>query len=123
MIMEFKVKRLAREGAGNFTEIGTITYQGADFTAQGTTITDTHGTVYITSDKRRGDVTTWGGEVIGRYEETGKWKRRHPRTGYPYTIRTVRVILADGRTYTGRYGPDGCQAVRIKRVKRELTNA
>ena len=121
--MEFKTQTLRLPGTGNYTEVATIVYGGTNFTADGATITDTHATVYIHSDKRKGDVFTFGGDVIGTYVETGKWKRRHPVSGVPWTIRTVRVTLNDGRTYVGRYGPDNSQAVRLRRIKGELTDA
>lgn len=117
-IMEHTVK-VTKHG-GNLREVGTIVYQGVEYTAEGTHITDSYAVVYITSDKRKGNVTTWDGQVIGTYEETGKWKRRHPVSGAPWTIRTVRVTLTDGRTYVGRYGPDNTNVVRLRRVKGEI---
>lgn len=119
MTMEHRVE-VTRAG-GNLREVGIIVYQGREYVAEGTHITDTHALVYITSNARTGEVATWDGTVIGRYEETGKWKRRHPRSGMPWTIRTVRVRLTDGRTYVGRYGPDNSQAVRLRRVKGEVS--
>jgi hypothetical protein len=110
--MEHRTETVPLPGGGT-AEIATVRITGRDFAAGGASITDDHAVVYITSDAPRGPVTTWSGDKLGTYVETGSW--RQAARGRPYRMRAVRVTLNDGRVYHGRYNADDTQAVKLRR--------
>ena len=62
---------------------------------------------------RRNTITTWRGVEIGRVVWSSMY--RNPLTGS--WMRAVRVKGTNGATYSGRYGSDWSQLVRLRRTK------
>lgn len=65
---------------------------------------------YVDADRK---VTTWLGTVIGYVSESHVY--RNNLTGSE--TRHIRVIGTNGRVYSGRYGWEWSQLVRLHRVK------
>lgn len=83
------------EQHGN-TEIGIIEYEGKEFAAFGSVITDTHISAYL---GKAGVLTNWAGEAVGTYHITSTWSI--PRSFVSSTMHQVYACV-NGKTYTGR---------------------
>lgn len=73
------------------------------------------GVVYAKANSdgwHRGQVTDWHGNVIAHATFSGVY-----RGGFGAKMRTVRFIV-DGVTFSGRYGCDWSNAVKVKSVGR-----
>jgi len=125
---------------GTYSEVGTVTFNGNDFSAYGAYVTDLELVAYLgpgevtipakverwygrtihvpAHNGKRGNVQTWNGQIIGRYVITKSW-RTPVRGGDWYEMHQVSIVLTDGRHYQGRsQGPQ--MIVRAKRIAKEL---
>jgi hypothetical protein len=98
---------------GGFVEKGSLSFQGREFSAIGAVVADDRVTVYL--DERQGLATTWGGERLGVFRETSRWRAKVPGQSYRITVRQLRVTLDDGRAYRGKASTEACH-VHAKRV-------
>ena len=95
----------------------TVTFHGVPFTAGGSFVVGSLGLVYVGAadgSAPRGDVgpvTTWGGDVIGRYESIG-----HSRGFHWSRIVHYRVALLDGSRWHGKGKGHGMSLI-IRRCK------
>ena len=88
-----------------------VEHQGQRYSAGGTYMTQGHALVYIDGDR----ATTWNGEPLGRVTVVNRWRVPTRWQGW-YTMAAVRVVMADGTKWCGRYNEDGGQACRLRRI-------
>lgn len=114
-------------------EIGTVVHNGREYAAQGAMITDDRLVAYLQGDydnrdargipqyrtmaggtvyePRTGDVTTWNGQIIGRYYVTGRAHGWHGTR-----LVTVRIFLTDGRQFVGK-GQGSGMIIKARRAR------
>lgn len=112
----------------------TLNLNGSTFTAGGAWLTEEAGMVYAAPCSTAGHdqiwprgadwpfrpgcsgkVKTWDGKVIGDYIVTSTWLA--PRCA---RMAALSIVIQPNRHYHGRFGFDSGDAIRIRRVKREL---
>lgn len=85
-------------------ELATVEFQGREFTAFGASIIGRRVRAYLRGpDGRigdRGELVTFGGETIGTYVISGRW--RTPRSYVSSHQVSARFRLSDGRRGYGR---------------------
>lgn len=96
-----------------FIEVGTVTHEGREYSADGAMVTDKTIMVYPDADQGLGwgDVTSWRGRKLGRFEITGR-----ARGFNDVELTCYRITLNDGRVYVGR-GLGAGMALRARRAK------
>lgn len=87
----------------NFTEMGTFTHEGKDFTFCGAMIQGDRAIGYLKTVDGRLTLATWEGEFMGNARIVATWKT--PRN-YESEMHQVEVVI-QGRTYTGRSAGEG----------------
>jgi hypothetical protein len=89
---------------GASVEVGTVTFQGRDFSALGSVVDHASGVVcaYVTRDvDGTYRLTTWEGGTIAPLLLVSSWMQRRLFGGFPVRIYAWRATI-DGRTYSGR---------------------
>lgn len=97
------------EQHGN-VEVGVVEHEGREYRALGAVVTENTIAAYLGKD---GQLTNWGGEVIGTYRITASWYT--PRSFVSSRMFQVRATV-NGVTYTGRSAGVG-MLYRGRRVK------
>lgn len=87
----------------NFTEMGTFTHEGKDFTFCGAMIQGDRAVGYLKTVDRRLTLITWKGEFMGYARIVATWRTRG---SFASEMHQVEVV-AQGRTYTGRSAGEG----------------
>lgn len=105
-----------------FAELGTVVFQGQEFSSQGAYIADDRLVAYLgipigvksaEYPRTHGRVQTWNGRDIGRYIIVKSWR---VRTCYDwYEMHQVSIRLEDGRQYQGRSQGPG-MIVKARRI-------
>lgn len=95
-----------------FAEVGVIEHEGHTFSALGAIEDDGVLVAYHTGNT----VTSWDGSVtFGRVIRARDYYS--PGFGGRVRMRSLRVRRPDGSVWSGRYGYDWRQCVRLRRVK------
>jgi hypothetical protein len=100
---------------GARVEVGTVTFEGRDFSALGSIVDPARGVAvgYVSRDKATGayTFTTWEGKTIAPLAHRGTWTQRG-FYGVRITIYAWTCTI-DGRRYSGRNsGP--CMLLRMR---------
>lgn len=98
----------------------TVTHEGREYTAGGAWRVGDKALAYVSKDTAgRWRLTDWHGTLLGVVLEhrLGAWRHHTPNgaLAHPYRMAYVRVRLADGTEWWGRYSYDNSEAVRLKR--------
>jgi hypothetical protein len=88
---------------GAKVEVGTVTFQGRDFSAMGSVVDEANGIIlgYVSGAQGIYYLTTWEGKVLGSLKLTGTWKNRNVFGGFPVTMYAWSAVIG-GKKYSGR---------------------
>jgi hypothetical protein len=100
--------------SGARVEVGTMTFQGRDFSARGSVVDEANGivcgypTARVEHDATPGTyvLTTWNGERIAPLRLVRTWQNRNVFGGFPVTMYAWSATI-NGRVYSGRNSGEG----------------